>query len=73
MKLTDVKIKNTVIVDKLYFKDKTRERMLSLGLTPGTKVTVLKKGPKNNLAIYKFRGCKIALRNTESDLIIVKE
>ena len=46
MKLTDVKIKNTVIVDKLYFKDKTRERMLSLGLTPGTKVTVLKKVPK---------------------------
>ena len=45
--------------------------MLALGLTEGAEIDVLRKGPKNNLTVYNIRGSKIALRQEESNLILV--
>jgi len=45
--------------------------MLALGLTRGASIDVIRKGPKNNLTVYKVRGTKIALRKEESNLILV--
>ena len=39
-----------------------KERLLSLGLTKGAVIEVLRKGPKNNLTVYRIRGAMIALR-----------
>lgn len=71
-KLTDINIKNTVYVEDLLSSGNLRERMLALGFTKGASIDVLRRGPKNNLTVYKVRGTKIALRQEESDLILVK-
>lgn len=42
-----------------------KERLLALGLTNGAMIEVLRKGPKNNLTVYRIRGAMIALRNEE--------
>ena len=70
-KLTDIQIKNTVKVETLLSMGNLKERMLALGLTEGAEIDVLRKGPKNNLTVYKIRGSKIALREEESNLILV--
>lgn len=70
-KLTDIQIKNTVKVETLLSTGNLKERMLALGLTEGAEIDVLRRGPKNNLTVYKIRGSKIALRKEESNLILV--
>ncbi|MDR1774498.1 MAG: ferrous iron transport protein A [Clostridioides sp.] len=70
-KLSDVQINSSVIVEKLLFSGSLRERMLALGFTKGAVINVIRKGPKNNLTVYKIRGTKIALRKEESSLILV--
>ncbi len=70
-KLTDIKVKNTVVVVSLLSTGSLKERMLALGLTEGAQIDVLRKGPKDNLTVYNIRGSKIALRKEESNLILV--
>lgn len=71
MKLIDVEVGEIVKVKKNSAQDSLRERFLALGLTKGADVEVLRKGPKNNLTVYRIRGAMIALRNEESKLIEV--
>ncbi len=71
MKLADVGVGKTVKVERNSAHDYLKERFLALGLTTGADVEVLRKGPKNNLTVYKIRGAMIALRNEESRLIEV--
>ena len=70
-KLTDIQIKNTVKVEELLSTGNLKERMLALGLTEGAEIDVLRKGPKTNLTVYNISGSKIALRQEESNLILV--
>lgn len=72
-KLDDIQIKTTVQVEHLLSNGNLRERMLALGLTQGALIDVIRKGPKNNLTVYKIRGSKIALRREESSLILVSD
>jgi len=58
-----VKVKSNIAVDSL------KERLLALGITSGANIEVLRKGPKNNLTVYRIRGAMIALRKEESRLI----
>ena len=71
--LTDIQVKKTVVVKDLLSSGNLRERMLALGLTQGTFIDVVRKGPKNNLTVYSIRGAKIALRAEESCLILVSD
>ncbi|NLJ58289.1 MAG: ferrous iron transport protein A [Tissierellia bacterium] len=71
MKLLDVKVGEIVKVKNNRAQDYLKERFLALGLTSGAQVEVLRKGPKNNLTVYRIRGAMIALRSEESDLIEV--
>lgn len=70
-KLSKVNEPTTVKVESLLSSGNLRERMLALGLTKGATIDVIRKGPKDNLTVYKVRGTKIALRKEESDLILV--
>lgn len=71
MKLVDVGVGEIVKVEKNTAHDYLKERFLALGLTKGADVEVLRKGPKNNLTVYRIRGAMIALRNEESNYIEV--
>lgn len=70
-KLCEIEIGNMVKVEDILAKDLLKERLLALGLTRGAFVEVLRKGPKDNLTVYKIRGAMIALRKEESSLITV--
>ena len=71
MKLVDVGVGKTVKVERNSAHDYLKEWFLALGLTKGADVEVLRKGPKNNLTVYRIRGAMIALRNEESRFIEV--
>lgn len=71
MKLVDVKVGEIVKVKRNNAHDYLKERFLALGLTKGADVEVLRKGPKDNLTVYRIRGAMIALRNEESRFIEV--
>lgn len=64
--LTDAKVGETVVVKKNDAINSLKERLLALGLTKGANVEVLRKGPKNNLTVFRIRGAMIALRNEEA-------
>lgn len=67
--LTDANVGEIVRVKKNEAQDLLKERLLALGLTPGANIEVLRKGPKNNLTVFRIRGAMIALRREESGLI----
>ncbi|HHX80151.1 MAG TPA: ferrous iron transport protein A [Acholeplasmataceae bacterium] len=71
--LCDVGVGEVVEVASLLSKDLLKERMLALGITKGTKIEIIRKGPKDNLTVFDIRGVMIALRKEESKLILVAE
>lgn len=72
-KLCNIKTGTIVKVENLTAEDILKERFLSLGLTKGALIEVLRKGPKNNLTLFKIRGAMIALRKEEASLINVSQ
>lgn len=48
-----------------------RKRLMDIGLIEGTKVECLHKSPAGNPIAYMIRGAVIALRNEDSDYILV--
>jgi len=67
--LTDANVGEIVKVKSNDAENSLKERLLALGLTNGANIEVLRKGPKNNLTVYRIRGAMIALRKEESRLI----
>lgn len=67
--LSDAHVGETVKVKNNDAKDSLKERFLALGLTNGADIEVLRKGPKNNLTVFRIRGAMIALRKEESKFI----
>jgi len=68
-KLSDAKVGDIVRVKQNDAQDSLKERFLALGLTNGADIEVLRKGPKNNLTVFRIRGAMIALRKEESKFI----
>ncbi|KMT21147.1 FeoA family protein [Clostridium cylindrosporum] len=60
-----------VIVNSLFAENELKERLLALGVTKGAKLEVLRKGPQDNLTVFRIRGAMIALRKEESSLIYI--
>jgi ferrous iron transport protein A len=67
--LTDANVGETVKVKNNDADESLKERLLALGVTNGAHIEVLRKGPKNNLTVYRIRGAMIALRKEESRFI----
>ncbi len=67
--LTNANIGEIVKVKKNDAQNLLKERLLALGVTNGANIEVLRKGPKNNLTVFRIRGAMIALRKEESSLI----
>ena len=67
--LSEANVGDIVSVQKNKAQDLLKERLLALGLTSGATIEVLRKGPRNNLTVFRIRGAMIALRQEESRLI----
>lgn len=70
-KLTEVTEGDVAVVEENNAKESLKERFLALGITKGSIIEVLRKGPQNNLTVYRIRGAMIALRREEGELIEV--
>lgn len=71
--LFKVPIGSKVQVSKLLSVGLPRRRMLDLGLIPGTVIDVVRKSPLGDPVAYNIRGALIALRQEESEQILVRK
>ncbi|HEY8395146.1 MAG TPA: FeoA family protein [Bacilli bacterium] len=71
--LSDAPIGESVRVTALLARDLIKERMLALGITKGTEIEVIRKGPKENLTVFAIRGAMVALRKEEAKLILISD
>lgn len=65
-------IGNTYTVKELSLEKTTKRRLEALGLTDGTKVTILNK-KENGSIIFKVRGTRLAIGRQIADSIVLKE
>lgn len=64
-RLSEANIGEIITIIKNNASDSLKERLLALGLTDGAIIEILRKGPQNNLTVYRIRGAMIALRDEE--------
>jgi ferrous iron transport protein A len=52
--------------------DAVGERLLDLGLVPGTSIAVLRRAPLGDPSVYEFRGYQLCLRRSEAQRVSVR-
>ncbi len=70
--LKDVKIGETVVIDKLNGKGALKRRIMDMGLTKGTQVYVRKVAPLGDPMELTVRGYELSVRKADAELIEVK-
>lgn len=72
MRLKEGKDNHTYIVEKIQIELNLERRLEALGLTEGSKITILNNKKKGAMTV-KFRGTRFALGRRIADNIFVKE
>ena len=61
------------IVERIELTSATKRRLIEMGITPGTKLTVLKRAPLGDPIEILLRGYSLTLRGTDADRVFVSE
>lgn len=69
--LRDVGIGSTVTVKKLCGEGAVKRRIMDMGLTKGTEVTVRKVAPLGDPIEVTVRGYKLSLRKADAEMVEV--
>lgn len=69
--LKDVKIGSTVTVKKLYGEGAIKRRIMDMGITKGTAVTVRKVAPLGDPMEVTVRGYELTLRKADAEMVEV--
>lgn len=69
--LRDAKIGETVTVIKLHGEGATKRRIMDMGITKGTEVTVRKAAPLGDPIEVTVRGFELSLRKGDCEMIEV--
>lgn len=72
MLLTNGKIGNTYTVQKLDLDQDTKQRLQALGMTKGTKITIL-NCKKSGSIIFSVRGSRLAIGKKIAEGVTVEE
>ncbi|MBQ8961658.1 MAG: ferrous iron transport protein A [Ruminococcus sp.] len=72
MNLREVNIGDTVTVAKLTGEGAVKRRIMDMGLTKGTKVTVRKVAPLGDPIELTVRGYELSIRKADAEMIEVK-
>ena len=72
MNLRKVAIGDTVTVAKLTGEGAVKRRIMDMGLTKGTKVTVRKVAPLGDPIELTVRGYELSIRKADAEMIEVK-
>lgn len=60
------------LIDGVRAGDAIGERLLDLGLVPGTRVVVLRRAPLGDPSVYELRGYQLCLRRSEAERVSVR-
>ncbi|MDE6023955.1 MAG: ferrous iron transport protein A [Lachnospiraceae bacterium] len=72
MTLRDLKPGQCGVVDSIKGTGNIRRRVLEMGVTPGTKIDVIKVAPLGDPVQVELRGYDLSLRKDEAEAIILK-
>lgn len=72
MTLRDLKPGNSGIVESVRSAGNIRRRVLEMGVTPGTKIDVIKVAPLGDPIEVMLRGYNLSLRKEEAEAINIK-
>lgn len=72
LELSKVKIGQKAIIKKINANENIKRRLLDIGLTPGTEIECSLSSPSGNPKAYFIRGTLIAIRNEDTNNIIVE-
>ena len=61
------------VVERVELKGATKRRLIEMGITPGTKITVLKRAPLGDPIEIMLRGYSLTIRGTDAENILVTE
>ncbi len=64
-------LKKTGLVSEILSGGLNKRRLLDLGFVPGTRVKAVRKSPAGNPIAFLVQGTVIALRKSETDLILI--
>ena len=70
--LKDVKIGETVVIDKLNGEGALKRRIMDMGLTKGTQVYVRKVAPLGDPMELTVRGYELSVRKADAEMIEVQ-
>ena len=57
------------VVERVELKGATKRRLIEMGITPGTKITVLKRAPLGDPIEINVRGYELSLRKSDAEMI----
>lgn len=69
--LTTLNIGQSAKIKEIRENCSIKRRLLDIGFTPGALVECVLKSPASDPIAYKIRGSIIALRNEDSDAVII--
>ncbi|WP_319506021.1 ferrous iron transport protein A [uncultured Methanolobus sp.] len=62
----------SVKVLKVTGNKSSRKRILDMGLTPGTRVEVIRRAPLGDPVEFKLKGYNLSLRKKEAETVLVE-
>ena len=71
MTLRDAKIGDTVTVKKLTGEGAVKRRIMDMGLTKGTSVTIRKVAPLGDPIEVTVRGYELSIRKADAEMVVV--
>ena len=70
--LKDVKVGETVVIEKLHGEGALKRRVMDMGLTKGTEVYVRKVAPLGDPMELTVRGYELSVRRADAELLEVR-
>ncbi len=70
--LKDVKVGETAVVSKLTGEGAVKRRIMDMGVTKGTTISVRKVAPLGDPIEVTVRGYELSLRKADAQLIVVE-
>lgn len=70
--LKDVKVGETVVVQKLTGEGAVKRRIMDMGVTKGTQVSVRKVAPLGDPIEVTVRGYELSIRKLDAQMILVE-
>ena len=78
MKSSEVSLKSLAdgesgVVERIELAGATKRRLIEMGITPGTRIGVLKRAPLGDPIEILLRGFSLTIRGTDAEKILVSE